>query len=282
MKAFGVFALLCICPGTMSSQQNQPLYRTGMTIIRSSSTSCPVFVGDVSKDSPAAKAGIKSGDQLIAVDGMAVTSLQVATEHLSAKTASPVTIELKRDEKPYGVTVQREENHVLWSKSGLKLTEDGLLVDINATDAEIEYYRSTLRALQHAEDRITIFPGHYPGNKQLYYPGFEVFVWDNKNQVTVGGIEQGPASRAGIRWGDRILNVKGVDPRGRSVAELESLFSSPKPATMVLTIERAGQQKKYSIKLEQAAEVLRENQWQVINDKLVPIWAPQKYLSCFK
>lgn len=281
MKAFGVCALLWMFCPVVFSQQTQPRYRTGLTIIGPNPT-CPVFVGGVSKDSPAEKAGIKPGDQLVAVDGTDVTSLQVATAHLSAKTASPVTIELKRDEKPYRVTVLREENQVLWSKVGKKPTNDGMIVDINATNAEIEYHRSVIQALQNAKDWITIFSTHYPANKQLYYPGFEVFVWGGGYQVTVGGIEHGPAYRAGIRWGDRILNVNGVDPRGKSVAELESLFSSPKAASMVLTSERAGQQKKYSIELEQATEVLRENNWQVVDGKLVPLWAPQKYLSCFK
>ena len=57
------------------------------------------------------------------------------------------------------------------------------------------------QALERATDLTRAFPGHYPANEQLYYPGFEVFIWDKGNQVTVGGIEDGPASRAGVRWG---------------------------------------------------------------------------------
>jgi C-terminal processing protease CtpA/Prc len=100
--------------------------------------------------------------------------------------------------------------------------------------------------------------------------------------VIVGGIEDGPASRAGVRWGDRIIAVNGVDPRSKSVAELEFLLSSPKPATMTLTIERAGIRKTFSFELAQAATVLRDNRWQVKNGKLVPLWAPEKYLPCFE
>jgi len=136
--------------------------------------------------------------------------------------------------------------------------------------------------VENAKDLSTAFPGHYPANKELYYPGFEVFTWDEGNHVIVGGIEDGPAARAGIRWGDRIIAVNGVDPRKKSVAELESLLSSSKPTSMTLIIERGGPKKTFTIALAQAAVVLRDNQWQVINGKLVPLWAPEQYLSCFE
>lgn len=137
------------------------------------------------------------------------------------------------------------------------------------------------QALERATDLTRAFPGHYPANEQLYYPGFEVFIWDKGNQVTVGGIEDGPASRAGVRWGDEIIAVDGVDPRGKSVAELEALLASPKPASMTLTVERAGVRKTFPFELAQAATVLRENHWQVINGELVPLWVPESYLPCF-
>jgi C-terminal processing protease CtpA/Prc len=236
----------------------------------------------VRKNSPAASAGIKGGDRLIAVDGITVTDVQDAARRITSKSAKPVTVQLIRDEKPYNVTVEREDIATVLQKDGWKLLEDGTLVRSDATDAEVRHQVAISQALEDAKDRTVAFPSHYPVNKQLYYPGFEAFIWDKGKQVIVGGIEDGPASRAGVRWGDRIIAVNGVDPRGKSVAEVESLLSNPKSATMTLTIERAGMRKTSSFELAQAATVLRDNQWQVKNGKLVPLWVPEKYLPCFE
>jgi C-terminal processing protease CtpA/Prc len=191
-------------------------------------------------------------------------------------------MQLLRGDKTYAVSVEREDVAVVLQKDGWKLLEDGSLVSLDATDAEVKHYLSTKKALEDAHDISVVFPGHYPANKELYYPGLEAFVWDGGNQVTVGGIENGPASRAGLRWGDRIIAVNGVASSGKSVVEVESLLTSSKPATIRLIIERAGIQKTFSFDLAQAASVLRDNQWQVINGKLIPLWVPDKYLSCFQ
>jgi len=247
-----------------------------------SKPSCPVFVNFVRKNSPAAAAGIKPGDRVIAVDGNTTTDVQDAARRLTSKTARPVTVQLIRDEKPYRLTVEREDIATVLQKDGWKVLGDGTLVRSDATDGEVKQLHEIEHALEDAEDRAVAFPGHYPVNKQLYYPGFEAFIWDKGNQVTVGGTEDGPASREGVRWGDRIIAVNGVDPHGKSIVELESLLSSPIAATMRLTIERASIRKTFSFELAQAATVLRENHWQVRNGKLVPLWAPEKYLNCFE
>jgi hypothetical protein len=62
---------------------------------------------------------------------------------------------------------------------------------------------------------------------------------------------------------------------------VESLLASSKPATMTLIIERAGERKILSFELGQAATVLRDNQWQIITGKMIPLWVPEKYLHCF-
>jgi len=107
---------------------------------------------------------------------------------------------------------------------------------------------------------IACSPRHYPNDEKLYYPGFEVFVLKDPPQIVVGGIENGPASRAGVHWGDFIVSVNGVDPRNKSVAELEALFSGQKLASMTLTIDRDGVTKTFSFQPEQATVVMRNNQ----------------------
>jgi hypothetical protein len=77
------------------------------------------------------------------------------------------------------------------------------------------------------------------------------------------------------------LSVNEVDPRNKSVAELEKLFSSEKPATMTLKIERGGMIKTYLFELAQAAQVLRDNRTQLLHGKPVPLGIPEKYLHCF-
>ena len=74
--------------------------------------------------------------------------------------------------------------------------------------------------------------------------------------MIVGGIEDGPDFRAGIRWGDRIVTVNGVDPR--------NLCSrNPKLTPLTLVIDRGGPRKTFTIELAQAADLLRDNHWQV-------------------
>jgi len=279
-KMFFLAVLVCALCLNAGSQETKPRYVTGITIIGAGAP-CPLFVGGVHKDSPAAKVGIKAGDLLVAVDGHTVAAAQDAVQALFSTSATPVTLQLVREEKPYTVTVQREELAVVLRKDGWKAVEGGFLVKSDATDTEVKYLLAVEKAVEGAHDRLIAFPGHYPENKQLYYPGFEAFLWGKGSQVTVGGIEDGPASRAGVGWGDRIVAVNGVDPRGKSVAQVESLLASPKPVTMTLIIERAGERKIFSFELAQAATVLRDNQRQIIKGKMIPFWVPEKYLHCF-
>jgi S1-C subfamily serine protease len=55
-----------------------------------------------------------------------------------------------------------------------------------------------------------VFPTHYPGGADLFYAGFELFVLRDPSQVMVGGIEESPASKAGVHWGDIVLSVNGL------------------------------------------------------------------------
>jgi C-terminal processing protease CtpA/Prc len=237
----------------------------------------------VAPDSPAAEAGIKPGDRLISMNGKDVTTLRDAIEKSRSQAADPVMLQLVRGEHSYAVTVRRQSETEYLRKSGWKELESGALVPLDASDAEGKEYLALIRALEANPKRIVVvFPTHYPSNKQLYYPGFEAFVWDHGARVTVGGIEEGPASRAGIRWGDRITAVNGVALHGKSVAELETLLGSPKPAPMALTIVRAGVRRTFSFELAQASTVLRENGHQVVNGKIVPLWVSEKYLPCFE
>jgi C-terminal processing protease CtpA/Prc len=282
-----LIAVAVVCSGCVASHSQQtppPQYRIGTDLISGTKVSCPVFVGRVSEDSPAAKGGIRPGDQLLAVDGDDITDIRDAAQRLASKERKPVTLTLRRDGERLTVAVQREESTTLFRKDGWKLLQDGSLVRADSTDADVGYQRRMEQAVEGSSEALSVaFPDeHYPVNKQVYYPGFEVFILDKGNQVIVGGIEDGPASRAGVHWGDRIVAVNGVDPRGKSAAEIESMLSTTKPVSITLTIVRGEGSKTFSFALEQAATVLRANQKKVANGKIVPLWLPEKYLPCFE
>jgi C-terminal processing protease CtpA/Prc len=125
-----------------------------------------------------------------------------------------------------------------------------------------------------------VFPMHYPSNTQLYFAGFEVFVLQDPSQIAVGGIEDGPGAHAGLHWGDVIVSVNGVSPAGKSTAELESLFSSTKPAMIRLEINRMGQSRTIEFPMEQTSEVLRQNDRRILNGWVIPMAMSDEDARC--
>ena len=278
-KGIGAMMLVLTISLTFLSQQKEPnpKYVIGASIVGSKSP-C-LFIGGVRAKSPAAAAGIKSGDRIVAVDGTAVTTVLDAAQHMRSESANPVTLQLVRDGKPYSVTVQRELHSEILKKNGMRTLEGGMIAPLDATEAEMRHKMLAIK-----EERLAdrVFPTHFPNDEKLYYPGFEIFVLKNPSQIAVGGIEDGPASRAGVHWGDIIISVNGADPRNKSVAELEALLSSQKGAAMTLTIDRDGVTKTFSFQLEQAARVLRDNQLQLAKGQPIPLGIPEEHLSCFE
>jgi Prolyl oligopeptidase family/PDZ domain len=63
----------------------------------------------------------------------------------------------------------------------------------------------------------------------MFYPGFDIFVLRGPEQITIGGIEDGPASRAGAQSSDVILSVNGIPVSKKTLHELQRLFSSTRP-----------------------------------------------------
>jgi PDZ domain len=126
-----------------------------------------------------------------------------------------------------------------------------------------------------------VFAGHYPSNLDLYYPGFEVFVWKAPFRTSIRGIEEGPADRAGIHPGDAIVSVDGVNPEGKSIDELEQLLSSPKPAKMTLIINRDDEIKTFSFELAKASDVAALNGKRRYEGRMIPSVIPEGYLHCW-
>src|SRR5437899_1009141 len=91
MGRFYLLGLLLLIPHPGVAQQSLPP-TIGITLI-GGTDSCPVFVGYVSRDSPAERAGIKSGDVLLKVDGTAVRTAEDGASLLRTKGETPVKIE---------------------------------------------------------------------------------------------------------------------------------------------------------------------------------------------
>ena len=189
-----------------------------------------------------------------------------------------MTLTLRRgDNALITVVVQRERYSRILHDNDLKIVQDDRVVPIDTTDEELKCL------LRFDENRIAgraFRPTHYPENLNLYYPGFEAFMLDGPEQVAVGGIEGGPASNAGVRWGDILVSIDGVSVRGKTSSQLEDLLSSNERRKMTIAIDRCGTTRTFSFTLERAADIMRRNQKQTVGGKVIPLGVPEKYLSC--
>ena len=275
-------AILFSLPAGLVQAQSADDYVTGMTVVGKpgSGSSCPPIVAEVHPDTPAAKAGIQPGDRLLAVNGRHEMEIMQWRPLLRTKDPKPSTIELEGEHGPYTVTVGRIKASVLWERDGWKVGPDGSVFPKNATEAEMQRI-SKMGPEPPVSEKV--FPvGHYPANLELYYPGFEIFAWKDPQPMTVGGIEDGPAEKAGVHYGDPIVSVNGVNPRGKSIAELEQLFSSSKPATMRLVIDRDGAINTFTFELAKAADVAEANHKRMYEGEWIPAATPPAFLHCFE
>jgi C-terminal processing protease CtpA/Prc len=277
----------CLLIAPLMGQQSAPQYSIGVYLL-GPNTSCPagpVYVKSVTSGTPAADAGIHAGDQVLAVDGEAVKDLRDAAARISSASSGPVVLQLKRNGANLTLSVSRERSDAFLSLSGFRRLDDGRLVPSYLTDAQARETFQMQSDLEHAiqtGDSVNVFPGHYPADLSLYYPGFELFAWDHGQNVTVGGVENGPAEQSGVRSDDAIVSVNGIDPRGKSLAELEKLFSSSRPDTMHLVVNRFGEEKQFAFQLARASEVLNASGWRMFEGVKVPLWVPDAYARCFE
>jgi membrane-associated protease RseP (regulator of RpoE activity) len=280
LLCFGIISC-CLLRGVSFGQSlGVDDYVTGMTVIGKpgAGTDCPPIVWLIEPNTPAAKAGIRPGDRLLVIDGKRVADVAQARPLLRSSEAKSSTIELEGERGSYTVTVDRILNSSLYERNGWKRGADGSLYPKDATPAEMQ----RISKMQGEPATKVFVVGHYPANQDLYYPGFEIFVWPEPQAMTVGGIEEGPAKAAGVHYGDPIVSVNGVNPRGKTGAELEQLFSSPSPATMTLVIDRDGQTKKFKFQLAKASDVAAANHKRLYKGRMIPSVIPMAYLHCFE
>jgi S1-C subfamily serine protease len=265
---------------TAAAQEAPDPYSIGVSIFVASTKACPIFIVGVTAKSPAEQAGLRSGDRLLEVDGKVVQGMPLAgvAKLLRSDQPGPVTLKLWRRGKEYGALLQREKYSSILAGAGMKRA-GGFFVPLDTTEVEVK----RMMEIQNEQRPIAhrVFPLHYPLNTDLYYGGFEVFVLTDPAQVAVGGLEQGPASRAGIHSGDVILSVNGVDPARKNPEELESLFSSNQPKSLRLVVDRVTTTKTIEFQLEKASDVLKENHHRLVNGTLLPDGVADEDMHCF-
>jgi len=264
-----------------TQQSSEDEYVTGMTVIgkTASDSSCPILVWKVPPGTPAANAGIRPGDRLQAINGQSVVDIEQARSLLHAAEPVPIALELTRKHRSFKVTVSRIKLSASIDMEGWKSGPGDTLFPKDASEAEMQRVSKITRE---PPEKEKVFPiGHYPSNLEIYYPGFEVFTWKD-SPMTVGGMEDGRAKAAGVHYGDPIVSVNGTSPYGKSMPDLQRLFSSPTPTGMTLIVNRDGEIKTFKFELAKASEIARLNHKRLYNGRMIPSVIPDHDLHCWE
>ena len=278
----GVIGILALNPFTVTQTPDfANIYAIGASLTKVNDS--PVFIGGVSPQSPADRAGMQAGDRLLAVDGIEVTGLRDAGERTQSDQPGAVTLRLWRRGQIYEVTVEREKRSVIFEREGLQITPDRRIFGLEVTEAEIDGHEEIFNQVDPA-NAVEAFPRHVPMDPALYSAGFAVVVNPDPHMLIVTGLEAGPGKSAGLREGDVILSINSVDPRGKTAPEIESLLSATGPKRIRLTIRRPGAidpEKTFEFELQKTEELLKQNHEQLVDGRVLPDWVAEEEMHWF-
>jgi C-terminal processing protease CtpA/Prc len=178
----------------------------------------PVTITEVMDGKPAAKAGLKSGDVIVSVDGVNVEgkSASEVTDLIKGEAGTDVVLTVKRDGGEKDITVTRE-------------TIGDKTMELFVTPKKGELGMEMPEA---GEDFVGI--GIYLGEN------------DEGQPIVQGVMEDTPAEEAGLKTGDVILKIDGKEVK--TTDELSKLIGGGKEGEKVtLTIERDGERKDVTV-----------------------------------
>jgi regulator of sigma E protease len=114
----------------------------------------PVVVREVTPDSPAAEAGMQTGDRLLTIAGQQVRSAEQVTQYISDHKGEPITLRLQRDGRQMEITATARKLPDGKERLGFGPTEDVPFVGVGiggglryAVDTNVEILRLTGKAL---------------------------------------------------------------------------------------------------------------------------------------
>lgn len=241
--------------------------------------SCPLIVWGLIQGSPAQVAGVKVGDHLLSIDGLPTNQMDArqASQRIQSTAPGVVRLNLAHGLHSYAVSITRDRRATVIERAGYK-ADRGMVVPKDTTAAEVTAMESfdETRVLSH------VFPLHYPYDLECYTGAFELFMLRDPAEVTVGGIEPGPAARAGLHWGDRILEVGDVALTGKTQAQLESLFCTQTSQNVELVVLRGETTRRISFTTSKTADILRSNGVMLMGSSLVPVGVAAEDVKCLE
>ena len=273
MKRIYRLGLWLMLFGAAASAQQGKIYGIGATLIWPK-LSCPAIVAGVVPAGPASIAGVRPGDQIVAIDGKSIRAIQPSELPGLLRSQDPgrVILTVRRSGIESDLSVQRESFSQIHeaelealAKAGKKEVA-GIIVPASTSAAELDH----MRDFDGRRVVSRIFPRHYPTDPELFSGGFEVYVLRGPSEVAVGGVEDGPASSAGLHWGDVILSVNGIEATGKTPDELAALLGARTPEVVHLRISRLGAVRELQFTLEKTSVLLRNSNRKLVAGYLVP------------
>ena len=252
-------------------------YVIGMTV--RGGGGCPMIVWSLFHGSPAERAGVKVGDHLVAIDGTPTQQMDAREASLKIRSEAPgmVRLAMSRGLQRYQVSIEREPRSAVIAQTGYK-EDRGHVVPSNATTAEV----AAIESFDGSRIVSRVFPLHYPSNTDCYSGAFELFLLKEPSEVAVGGIEPGPGARAGLHWGDRILEVNGATITGKAPTEVESLFCTQTRQRLDLVVQRGETIRHITLTTSKTADLLRANGMTFMGTSLVPLAVAAADVRCLE